>query len=146
MNDVDIRKSLFDRFKTINTVTGKNLIKYDSDGNIINVAFPNVTFSKPSTGQWFELNLLVNAPNAITTGEEHINEWTGILQIDLCVPLNVGYDQIDNQYNCILQLYPEGLFVDDYIHIEKCYSPSESAEEDCYRKIVRIQWTADVDN
>lgn len=138
MTEDDIKDVLFKKFVTLNETSGKPLIK---NGN---VAYPNVKFTVPSNHQWFELSFKSNPPNPAAMCENAQNRWTGFLQIDICTPLDVGVTEADDKYNEISKLFEEGSSA-DFVDIVRTYSPTEDAEEYCYRKVVRVEWTADID-
>ena len=146
MTDSVIKQSLIDRFLTLNTTSGTDFIMFDTSGNTTNVALSNKSFTPPDNGSWFELYFLPAEPVPASLGENAQNRWTGIFQIDICVPLNAGDGEVNDKYSYITELFKRGTTFDD-VEIQNCYSPKDGEAEDiCYRKIVRITWTADIDN
>lgn len=141
MNDISIQKSLFDRFKTLNTFSN---ISFLSD-NYTNVAFPNKLFSPPESKRWFELYFIPDPPEGLGVCDNHLDRWTGIFQIDICTPKNKGEDEANNKYKWIAKLFARGTAFDDVL-IDKVYKVKTSEEDDIYRTTVRVEWEADIDN
>lgn len=141
MTEVSIQKSLFDRFLTLNTYSGKPYIK----DNNSNVAFPNKSFKQPADNKWFNLWFKCNEPNSVGLGEEAQNEYTGFFQIDICTPLNKGEDEPNAKYGYIASLFKRGTTFDDVI-VDKVYRSGIEVEGNHYKTIVTVLWTARIDN
>lgn len=139
MTEICIGKALYERFKTLNEFSGINYI------NENNIAYPNVSFEPPQNKRWFELSFLADKPTPASIGEEAQNRWNGIFQIDICTPLAKGVDEANAKYEWIAKLFSRGACFGD-VEINSVYKAREGAEKDYYRTVVRVEWTADIDN
>lgn len=141
MTETDIQESLFNRFLTLNEFSGK---PYLTDGNT-NVSLPNKKFSQPSNNKWFALSFRSNQPNSVGIGELSQNEFTGFFQIDICTPLDKGEEEPNKKYGYIASLFKRGTSFDDVL-INKVYRSNTEKEENHYKTVVTVLWTARIDN
>jgi hypothetical protein len=134
--------------ETTLTAALKTLTKYIKADNL---SEPNKTFTRPTTGGWYEIDFLPGEPTQAELGTAGKNRWVGIYQVTICVPINSGKDMANARYDAIATLFKRGT-VFSGIEITKCHrSPNltselEGAEEDHYRLPVRIAYRADLAN
>lgn len=130
------------------TAALKTLTKYIKADNL---AEPNKTFKKPTTGGWYEIDFLPGEPIQSELGTAGRNRWVGIFQVTICVPINTGKVMINARYDAIAETFKRGT-VFSGIEITSCHrSPNltselEGAEVDHYRLPVRIAYRADLAN
>lgn len=139
MTEICIGKALYERFKTLNEFSGT---KYITENN---VAYPNVLFNPPEDKRWFELSVVADKPNAVSLGQDAQNRWTGIFQVDICTPLNKGEKEANTKYEWIAKLFKRGTCFGD-VEVDRVYKATEGAEDDFYKTVVRVEWTATIDN
>ena len=139
MTDTAIKTALINRFLTLNTFSG---IDFTTASN---VAKPNEAFNQPTDNRWFQLHFIPNEPEQIAIGVSNYERWTGLFQIDICTPLDRGELEADTKYEWIAKLFARGTSFSNVI-VERVYSPDCDVEKDHYKKIVRVEWTADIDN
>ena len=139
MKEVSLQKSLIDRFKTLNKISG---IDFLTDSN---VSYPNKPFTKPDDKRWFEVTFLNNEPEVLADFYGNLSRWNGILQIDICTPLEKGEDEAYTKYEWISKIFRRGDTFDD-IMIDNCYIADRETETDHYRTVVRVNWEADTDD
>lgn len=145
MKDIGIRDALFNKFLTLNTFSGISFITFDVSGEPTNVSLPNKQFTVPSDFNWFELSFLPNEPEAIGMYNNGNERYTGFLQIDICTAKGFGEVEADNKFEWISRLFSVGSSVGDAV-IDKVSKANTSEEANCYRTIIRVYFTADVDN
>lgn len=145
MTDATVETLLIEKFKELdglektNTGTDENPVyEYPT------VAFPNVTFTKPDDGYWYELFFIPAQPVVIELGTEARSRWVGILQINVCVPKNTGTTPLNDRYDNIAKLFKSGLYFDG-IRISRTYRTSALDDGDYYVMPVSVEWQADLD-
>lgn len=138
MTEVDLQKAFIERFKTLNEVSKKEYITRN------NVSYPNKKIKVPENKRWFELYFISNPPSVAGICENAQNRYTGIFQIDICTPLDVGEVEANHKYKAIAKLFSRDTYFSD-ISVVNCYRALQKAEVDHYRTVVRIEWTADID-
>lgn len=136
--DIYLRKALIKKFFELNDFSQINFINN-------NVALPNVEFEPPVDSLWFGLNILDDEPESIGLYNKTQERYTGFLQIDICVPLNVGEDEADDVYSFICGLFDVGSTFDD-VTINKVCKVNAGVEGKYYKTVVRVYFDADVDN
>jgi hypothetical protein len=141
MTDTYIEQTLIDTFLTLNTFSGIDFIKFDSNGKPINVSLPNLQFTPASDNRFFILSFIPNDPEPAGLGVAAKNRHDGIFQIDIMVPLGAGLEESNNKQNNIVRLFGRGK-VFDKVTIVKCYRATHGAEESFYRTIVRVEFYA----
>lgn len=104
----------------------------------------NETFTVPEEKTWFELTVMFGDGGKSGLGENAPEHFDGVFQIDICVSLGQGRDELDDIYSELRRLFRAGLFVDDTVEINKVTTARETADELCYRKQVRVNWSADI--
>lgn len=139
MKHIEIRKEFINRFMTLNSFSGCNFIKNE------NVAFPNETFTPPTDNKYFRLSFNPDTPETIGMYNCDQQRYYGFFQIDICSPKNKGLADSDNKFEWICKLFKEGTSFEG-IDIEKVYLATTSEEDNLYRTVVRVNFTADVNN
>lgn len=124
------------------TAALKTLTKYITATNL---SEPNKTFTKPTSGGWYEIDFLPGEPTQAELGSAGRNRWVGIFQITVCVPLNTGKEMANARYDAIAGLFKRGA-VFSGVEITGCFRGIEDPEEDHYRLPVRIAYRADLAN
>jgi len=141
MTDVIIEKVLTDAFLTLNEFSGVKYINKDATGKLLNVALPNTAFTEPADKRYFILSFMGNEPDPAGLGEYAENRWTGILQIDVMVPLGTGQAECEAKYNWISRLFERGKSFGN-IMIKRTYRATHWAELTFYRTVIRVEFTA----
>lgn len=146
--DIYLRKALIKKFLTLNDFSQIPFITFvKEDGKLkpTNVSLPNKEFEPPVDSLWFGLNILDDEPESIGLYNKTQERYTGFLQIDICVPLNVGEDEADDVYSFICGLFYVGSTFDD-VTINKVCKVDAGVEGKYYKTVVRVYFDADVDN
>ena len=138
MTEIDLQKSFINRFDTLNTFSGKTFIKNR------NVHYPNKAFNSQGMKSWFNLSFLTNPPIMASLGADAQNRYTGIFQIDIYTPLDVGEAESNNKYKWLSKLFPRDLYFDN-ISITRTYRAIVQEENDRMKTVVRVEFTADID-
>lgn len=133
MTEIDLQKAFIERFNLL----GEEYIKD-------NVYTPNSNFTIPQNKTWYELYFLSNPPVSAGLSADSQNRYTGIFQIDICTPLNVGTDGADDKYRAISKLFNRDTYFSN-IYVLRCYRARQYAEKDHFRTTIRVEWTADID-
>ena len=141
MTDTYIEEKLIEAFLTLNDFSGEEYIIKDDNGNLLNVALPNVLFTPPKDNQFYVLSFLPNEPEPAGLGTNAENRWSGIFQIDIIVPLGSGNEEITDRYNSIVELFQRGKTF-DRVMITRTYRATQGADESFYRTVVRSEFTA----
>jgi len=105
------------------------------------VAFPNKAFERPDDGYWYELFFLPSVPVQKEMGKDGRSLWVGVLQINVCVPKNVGIKALNDRYDNIAQLYRSSGFIDG-VRIVRTYRTSALDDGDFYVLPVSVEWQA----
>lgn len=138
MNEYDLQEQLFERFKTLNEFSG---IEFLTDENVYYV---NENFTKPSDCRWFEVSFMCNEPKPVSSFGDAQDRYTGILQIDVCTPLNKGESESKAKCTWIKKLFGRGATFGD-ITVNSCSISSKEEQSDHLRTTVRVNWDADID-
>jgi len=153
MTEFDIQDSLFNKFRTLdvfareNGYTGEPFLKTaDVNGETVykNVHFPNVPFSVPDDGDWYDLTFINNEPVSAAIMEGAQNRYTGVLYIDIYSPIDSGEAEVRNKYEWIVRLFSRDLYFDDVV-IMRCYISHKGNDAVSYKLQVAVEWTADID-
>ena len=143
MTEFDIQKELFDYFLTLNTFSGIEYLKTDSEGNYTNVHFPNVSFTAPENKRWFDLSMQVAEPVDAFLMEKSPYRFAGTLKIDIYTPTDCGEEECLTKYRWIAKLFNDANLED--VDITKVYISTKGNDADCYRLQVTVNWEADID-
>lgn len=145
MTDARIENLIIEKFKELDGLEKVNIgTREEPEWEYPTVAFPNVTFTKPDDGYWYELFFIPARPVVIELGSEARSRWVGILQINVCVPKNTGTIPLNDRYDNIAKLFRSGLFFDG-IRINRTYRTSALDDGDYYVMPVSVEWQADLD-
>lgn len=140
MTEFDIQKELFDYFLTLNTVSGIEYLKQDSEGKYTNVHFPNVPFTAPQNKRWFDLSVQVAEPSDAFIMEDSPYRQAGTLKIDIYTPTDCGEEECLTKYRWIAKLFNDANLED--VDIMKVYISTKGNDADCYRLQVAVNWEA----
>lgn len=149
MTELDVQRKLFDTFCTLddyareNGYTGEPFLEQDSDGNYLNVHFPNRPFVYPESKRWFDLTFRNSEPTDVAIMEGAQYRFTGVFYIDVIIPQDVEEYEAENKYQWIARLF-HGINI-DVVDIMKVYISTKGNEADLYRLQVAIEWEADID-
>lgn len=153
MTDTFIEEVLVQRFLRM----GEPFIKYikDKNNNIVldvdgyakttNVMLENKSFVRPKNLYWFEVFFVPATPFQSELGRHGRNRYTGFLQINVCVPLDVGKKALNDRYDKIATMFKRG-DVDRGVGILKTERVSAQQYSDYYSQPIRVYWQADLDN
>lgn len=119
-------------------------------------AFPFKNFDKPSLGYWFEVKHIPVMPRQIEMGQHSMNEWKGIMQINICVYKDITARRIthkdkdvefyiENAYAKIAEVMKRGV-IKDRVHIVKVGKSSAIDNSDYYSVPISIEWYANLSN
>lgn len=144
MTEENVKNALFSRFLNLNTFSNISFLVIENN-EVKNVALPNKNFTPPDNCRWFALSFMPDVPEQISVGYPSLVSVTGIFQIDIYTPLDKGEAEADTKYEWISKLFAPGTEIGSSIIINKVYSPDSTPEKNVYKKIVRVEWTADID-
>lgn len=139
MTEFDLQNALTERFKKLNDFSGIKFLKDE------NVAYPNKTFTKPNDKTWFEVHFMNSKPSGLSVCENRLTRCSGIMQIDICVPLQKGEKEVANKYKWISRLFSRGTVIAGDIMITNVYVANQQTDTDHYRINVRVEWEADIE-
>ena len=155
VNDV-INKTLIEIFEsaTMNDGQGGKESLFLPDKSDINYEFEDFHRPDPTvTGCWYELHFLPATPYMAEIFKKTMNRWTGIFQINVCVPKtirtyypNLGVqDFVDNAYNSIAEVMKRGV-IKDRVHITGVGRTSAIDNGDYYSVPISVSWYANLPN
>lgn len=109
MIDVDVELFFIEKFKEL----GEPLVtkpEKDSRGNLIypNLNFENQSFKRPADMYWFNLWFVPTLPMDSVSLCANGKLWTGIFQIDICAPKNIGTKAMYNRFKAIQKHFKTG--------------------------------------
>lgn len=108
------------------------------------VAFPNEAFTRPEDGYWYEISMIPAVPNQIELGTTARSRWTGIMQINICVPKDSGTKAMNARFNAIAALFRSGLYIEG-VRVVRTYRTSALDDGDFTVMPVSVEWWADLD-
>ena len=156
MTDTYIEEKIRERFLTIDTtITSDDGEEIDlltknenSNGDVIytNIQMPNVAFTRPATGLWFEFLPIPTQPTQQELGTSGRNRWTFGLQINICYPKDYGTYDINTAFNAIAGKFKRGDIFDGIRILNTANRSSARAYDDFYSVPVTIIAQADLDN
>ena len=147
MTDTYAEELLINKFLELDGLTKTAISDDDSDSveyYYPEVALPNEAFTRPEDGYWYEIFLLPTMPNQIELGTEGRSRWTGIMQINICVPKDSGTRSLNARYDAIADLFRSGLYING-IRIIRTYRTSALYDDDFTVLPVSVEWWADLD-
>ncbi len=146
MTDTYAEQILIEKFKTLKGLQIETT--KDENGNDIlsypEIAFPNESFERPDNGYWYELYFLPTEPVQVELGSEARSRWSGVMQINICVPKNDGIVPLNSRYNNIASLFRSGSIIDG-VRIRRTYRTSALDDGDYYVMPVSVEWQADLE-
>lgn len=146
MTDTYAEEILIEKFKTMDGLQTE--ISKDGNGDNIlyypEIAFPNKAFERPDDGYWYELYFLPAEPVQIELGSTARSRWSGVMQINICVPKNDGIVPLNSRYNKVASLFRSGSIIDG-VRIRRTYRTSALDDGDYYALPVSVEWQADLD-
>lgn len=142
MTEDAIKNALIKHFEKLNTVSGKPFISAEKS----NVCKDNIEFTPPANKNWFKLSFNSDEPDEYGLGNLDQDQYSGFFQIDICVPLGKGEAQCNAIYEALSKLFSRGTCIADFVDVSKVYSPISDVQANYYRKVVRVNWTALINN
>lgn len=150
MTQIDCEKTLNKMFDEI------DLYFWKEDEKQSVKAYPLKNFLKPKCGYWYEVKHIPTQPRQIEMGQHSMNEWKGIMQINICVYKDItsrrtthnDYDvdfYVNNAYATIAEVMKRGV-IKDRVHIVKVGKTSAIDNDDYYSIPVSIEWYANLSN
>lgn len=117
---------------------------------------PAKAFVRPDDLYWLDFYFLPNVPNQMELGTWGRNRWTGVVQINVCVPLDTSAEDeediednsaMDTCFLDISRVFRRGVIFNG-IRINKCYRNTSALQtyEDFCCLPVTIEWVADLSN
>ena len=123
---------------------------------------PNIAFERPDDLYWLDFFFIPAEPFQQELGTGGRNRWRGILQINICVPLNeattdvsgetedediFGTSAMDKCYNDIARVFRRGVIFNG-IRIHKTYRNTSAMQfyDDFCALPVTIEWQSDLSN
>lgn len=155
VND-EVNKTLISLFEsaTMDDGHGGRESLFLPDKSDINYEFEDFHRPDPSvTGCWYELHFLPAQPTMAEIGRTAMNEWTGVFQINVCVPKTIRtytpeygvQDYVDNAYVSIAEVMKRGV-IKDRVHITGVGRTSAIDNEDYYSVPISVSWYANLAN
>ena len=144
MTDTYVENVLIEKFKELDGLEKVNIGTDDEPvWDYPEVVFPNEE-KELTSDYWYELYFIPSTPTQIELGTTARSRWIGILQINVCVPLNDGITPLNERFDNIASLFRSGLYVDG-VRILKTYRSSARKDESCYTMPVTVAWQVDLD-
>lgn len=106
-------------------------------------AYPNVEFSVPSNAPWAQLFHLANQPFVGSLGTQGDDEISGILQINLYVPLGEGVGRLNSLFDTVRGQFKAGTYLTysgQWVLILSCGMQQPVKEDGFYRGIITVEW------
>lgn len=164
MTDTYIEKEVIKQFLNINNSHSKkpvfridDMVTFDKEGEVIldknneplvfkkNIQLQNQMLERDGLEIWFETYYIPVFSTQKELGTYGRNRWTGIFQIDICVPKDSGtYDVLDI-YDRIARHFRHG-YIFNGIRVSKTERSSARMFDDFYSMPVSIYLTADLEN
>lgn len=142
MTDVDVEIFFIDKFKEIGEPLVTKPIK-DAKGNDVypNLNLENQSFKRPANLYWFNLWFVPSFPIDSVSLCANGKLWSGIFQIDICAPKNIGTKAIYNRFKVIQKHFKTGFEAPGIRVISVGRGPMQ--EDDDYVQLpVSIVWQA----
>lgn len=137
--------------RPVDKTVEKKLALYDTEGkkqyiHVYPVVFENLTserteVSEGFTKAWYEIYFNPAPPTEGELMQGARFWWTGFVQINICVPVNTGTDDIRERYNEIAEAFKPKL-IHQGVRILKTYRASNFNEDDFIWCPVTIDWKA----
>lgn len=78
------------------------------------VAWPNIDFTPPSTGLWYEVAFLPGEPRSAGLGMDAPNRYVGIFQVTVCATHGIGEGTVVSEAERIVTAYKRGTVIMRY--------------------------------
>lgn len=140
MTEIELKELLVKHFFTLNTFSGITFLQ-DDNVDLRN----NKAFTEPTDKRFFVVQFLPDTPESIAIGNNDVERFTGIFQIDIITPIDKGLDEADTKYKWLKKLFKKGTEIEE-ITVNNVYKASSITEDTYYRTVVRVEWTADITN
>lgn len=142
MTDVDVEIFFIDKFKEL----GEPLItppKKDSNGQEFypNLNLENQAFKRPENLYWFNLWFVPSLPMDSVSLNANGKMWTGVFQMDICVPKNTGTKAAYNRFRAIQKHFKTGFIAPGIRVVSLGRGPLMDAE-DYVQLPVSLVWQA----
>lgn len=138
MTDAYVEEKLIEHFKKLEGLTA------NEDGTYPEVALPNMNFTRPEDGYWYELYFVPGIPKQIELGTEARSRWIGVMDIKICTPKDSGTKPANDRFESVERLFKSGTYIDG-IRITRCYRSSALENGDYYVMPVTVEYWADLD-
>lgn len=108
-------------------------VKYENAGG----------FVKPTSSPWAAVHYMPNVPDPVTAGTYGYDEASGLLQIDINVPLNAGTKQSRDLVDKIVNLFPSGhdlMYNDAWVRPRRVGRTQGREVDGWWRVSVTVYW------
>lgn len=144
MTDTELKEYMIERFKEkmadfLTTETKNDTTVYT------NLFLENETRERPDDGYWYQISFLGVTPEPEALGMYSRNRWENIMQIDVCVPLNIGVSALNASYDAIFKAFPNR-YIEKGIRIKSVSRSSARQSEDYCSISISILWEVDLEN
>lgn len=130
MTDVDVEIYLIEKFKEIGEPLVTKPVK-DESGKLVypNLNLENQSFKRPANLYWFNLWFIPSLPLDSVSLCANGKFWTGIFQIDICVPKNIGTKALYNRFNVIQKHFKTGFIAPGIRIVSVGRNPIQNADD-----------------
>lgn len=90
---------------------------------------------------WYEFNYIPNPPVMANIKSSGSNWWSGRVQVNICLPLNIGTEEIISKYDEIAEVFKPA-YIHQGLRIERVYRTQIMTEDDFVWSPVMIEWKA----
>ena len=123
------------------------------DKKYIDIKYEFEDFQRPTTGVWYALHFLPAQPTVKELGQDGMNNWTGVFQIDVCVLKSIRTktpkygvkDYFDSAYAAIAEVMKRGVYK-DRVHITGIGNSSAIDNGDFYSMPISVTWYCNLKN
>lgn len=153
-DDDDLFIAISDLVLSEETTKSRRINIKTTEGNKTLYLFPDVFFQNISDNRpvddsgmnsaWYELYFIPSAPNQIELGSSGRSRWVGVMQINICIPTNIGTDELYARYDEVAAQFRCGLILQG-VRIVRTYRTSAVENDDYYMLPVTIEWQSDLD-
>ena len=153
MTQTGAHKTLIEIFETATIDNGDGTTSSLFKQNKTTKEFTNISYPfKPLdiTKQkdiWFEIKFLDAQPRMIEQGQHSMNNWKGIMQINICVYKSVTDidSYMETAYAAIAEVMKRGV-IKDRVHITGCGESSALDNGNYYFVPINVSWYANLAN
>ena len=111
------------------------------------IAWENVVYTPPATGNWARFTFLPNNPDIASIGAGGRSSQTGLVQIDLNFPIGGGDGEAMTKYLAVKNAFTEGsrlIYQGQEISIRSCGRSQGRVIDNFYRVSVSIYFYAQI--